>query len=300
MKNLIRWSLALAVIFTALGVGSQIPQAQPSGTFSVCSEIAFAPFEYEDKNKQNVGFDLDLIRIIAILRGFKVDIQNLAFDSIIPAVQSGKCDLGVSSFTITAERAKVVDFSDPYFDANQAVLVNAQSGLNAITAFKKGNKIGAQEGTTGADYIDALIKAGIEVQLKLYKTYPDAEKDLANKNIQAVLEDEPVARATAKASKGVLKVAGIVVTDEQYGMLAAKGDPKKLIAAVNAALKDIRRAGIYANLYEAYFGADVNLDRTGDCYKDLKPYLDRGTLAGAQAYAENLSLCMAGQQYKKP
>jgi polar amino acid transport system substrate-binding protein len=296
MKSFIRWSLAVVIFVTALSVGSQIPQAQ-TGTFSVCSEIAFAPFEYKDKNKQDVGFDLDLIRIIALLRNFKVDIQDLAFDSIIPAVQSGKCDLGVSSFTITDERKKVIDFSDAYFDANQAVLIRADSGLNAITAFKKGNTVGAQEGTTGADYIANLIKAGIEIKLKTYPTYPAAEQDLANKNIQGVLEDEPVARATAKASKGVLKVAGVIVTDEQYGMVGPKGDGKKLLAAVNAALKDVRRLGIYANLYDAYFGPDVNLDRTGDCVKDLRGFLDKNNPA---AYAENMSLCMQGQSYKKP
>lgn len=293
----VKWAVAIGVLAFALGSGGLIPQAQVP-TYSVCSDISWPPFEWTDKNGQFVGFDLDVMRIIAILKGYKVDIQNLLFDSIIPAVIAGKCDIGASGFTITAERAKQVDFSDPYWESNQSVLVRTDSGLNIITAFKEGNKIGAQRGTTGAAWVeDNIIKQGIKVELKLYDTYPLAEQDLINKQIQAVVEDEPAAKVAVKASKGVLKIVGIIMTEEQFGFLVQKGDPKKILSKINEGMKEMKKKGIWNNLVEAYFGVDVNLDRVAQCWADLKGWLEKGE---PEAYAENLAACMAGQPYKKP
>jgi ABC-type amino acid transport substrate-binding protein len=159
--------------------------------------------EWTDAKGELLGFDLDVMRIIAILKGYKITIQNLSFDSIIPAVQAGQCDIGASAFTITKERAQVVDFSDPYWESNQSVLIRADSGLNIITAFRAGNKIGAQRGTTGAQWVeDNIIKQGIAVELKLYETYPLAEQDLINKQLQAVVEDEPAAQSSRESLQG--------------------------------------------------------------------------------------------------
>jgi polar amino acid transport system substrate-binding protein len=297
MQSIVRWSVVVGVLVVALGIGGLVPQAQTQ-TFKVCSDISWPPFEWTDAKGQFVGFDLDVMRIIAILKGYKVDIQNLGFDSIIPAVQAGQCDIGASGFTITKERAQVVDFSDPYWESNQSVLVRSDSGLNIITAFKAGNKIGAQRGTTGAQWVeDNVINQGIKVELKLYETYPLAEQDLINKQIHAVVEDEPAAKVAVKASKGVLKIAGIINTEEQFGFLVQKGDPKKLLARINDGMKEMKKKGIWNNLVEAYFGVDVNLDRVTQCWADLKGYLDKNQ---PDAYAENMAACMAGQPYKKP
>jgi polar amino acid transport system substrate-binding protein len=297
MQSIVRWSVVVGVLVVALGIGGLAPQAQTQ-TFKVCSDISWPPFEWTDAKGEFVGFDLDVMRIIAILKGYKITIQNLSFDSIIPAVQAGQCDIGASGFTITKERAQVVDFSDPYWESNQSVLIRADSGLNIITAFRAGNKIGAQRGTTGAQWVeDNIIKQGIAVELKLYETYPLAEQDLINKQLHAVVEDEPAARAAVKASKGVLKIAGIINTEEQFGFLVRKGDPNKLLPRINDGMKEMKKKGIWNNLVEAYFGVDVNLDRVTQCWADLKGYLDRNQ---PDAYAENMAACMAGQPYKKP
>lgn len=293
----VKWVVAVGVLAFALGLGGLAPQAQVP-TYIVCSDISWPPFEWVDKKGEFVGFDLDVMRIIAILKGYKVDIQNLLFDSIIPAVVAGKCDIGASGFTITAERAKVVDFSDPYWESNQAVLVHKDMGLNVITAFKAGNKIGAQRGTTGAAWVEEnVIKQGIRVELKLYDTYPLAELDLINKMIHAVVEDEPAAKVAVKASKGVLKIAGVIMTEELFGFLVQKGDPKKILAKINDGMKEMKKKGIWGNLVEAYFGVDVDLERITTCWADLKGWLEKGK---PEAYAENLAACMAGQPYKKP
>ncbi len=297
MRAIIRWVVVVGVLALALGIGGLAPQAQTQ-VFKVCSDIAWPPFEWVDAKGEFVGFDLDVMRIIAILKGYKITIQNLGFDSIIPAVQAGQCDIGASGFTITEERKKVVDFSDPYWESNQSVLVRADSGLNIITAFKAGNKIGAQRGTTGAQWVeDNVINQGIKVELKLYETYPLAEQDLINKQIQAVVEDEPAAKVAVKASKGVLKIVGIIMTEEQFGFLVRKGDPLKLLPRINDGMKEMKKKGIWNNLVEAYFGVDVNLERITQCWADLKGWLDKNQ---PEAYAENLAACMAGESYKKP
>ncbi len=294
MRASLKLGVVIGVLVLALGI---VPQAQTQ-TFKVCSDISWPPFEWTDAKGQFVGFDLDVMRIVAILKGYKIEIQNLGFDSIIPAVQAGQCDIGASGFTITKERENVVDFSDPYWESNQSVLVRADSGLNIITAFKAGNKIGAQRGTTGAAWVeDNVIKQGIAVELKLYETYPLAEQDLINKQIQAVVEDEPAARVAVKASKGVLKIVGIIITEEQFGFLVQQGDPKKILPRINEGMKEMKKKGIWNNLVEAYFGVDVNLERVAQCWADLKGFLDKNQ---PDAYAENLAACMAGQAYKKP
>jgi len=297
MSKGVKWVVVASVLAFALGLGGLAPQAQVP-TYSVCSDISWPPFEWVDKKGEFVGFDLDVMRVIAILKGYKVDIQNLLFDSIIPAVIAGKCDIGASGFTITAERAKVVDFSDPYWESNQSVLVHKDMGLNIITAFKAGNKIGAQRGTTGAAWVEEnVINQGIKVELKLYDTYPLAEQDLINKQINAVVEDEPAAKVAVKASKGVLKIVGIIMTEEQFGFLVQKGDPKKILPKINEGMKEMRKKGIWNNLVEAYFGVDVDLERITSCWADLKGWLEKNK---PEEYADNLAACMAGQPYKKP
>ena len=297
MQSIVRWAVVVGVLVVALGIGGLVPQAQVA-TYIVCSDIAWPPFEWVDKNGEFVGFDLDVMRIIAILKGYKVDIRNLAFDSIIPAVQAGRCDIGASGFTITEERAKIVDFSDPYWESNQAVLVHKEMGLNIITAFTAGNIIGAQRGTTGADWVQTnVIDKGIKVELRLYDTYPLAELDLIAKRIQAVVEDEPAAKVAVKTSKGALKIAGIIMTEEQFGFLVQKGDPKKILPRINDGMKEMKKKGIWSNLVEAYFGVDVDLERITKCWADLRGWLERGKPA---EYAENLAACMAGQEYNKP
>jgi polar amino acid transport system substrate-binding protein len=292
MRASLKWGVVIGVLVLALGIGGLTPQAQTQ-TFKVCSDISWPPFEWTDAKGQFVGFDLDVMRIVAILKGYKIEIQNLGFDSIIPAVQAGQCDIGASGFTITEEREKVVDFSDPYWESNQSVLVRADSGLNIITAFKAGNKIGAQRGTTGAAWVeDNVINQGIKVELKLYETYPLAEQDLINKQIHAVVEDEPAAKVAVKASKGVLKIVGIINTEELFGFLVQNNDPKKILARINDGMKEMKKKGIWNNLVEAYFGVDVNLDNITNCWATLS-HLLLGANPNPAAYAEQLAACMA-------
>jgi|GEM_PF-176499 len=266
--------LSLAI---ALAIGASIiPQAQQK-PYTVCSDIPWDPFEMvttqASGQAQYFGFDLDVMRAIAIVEGYEVKIQNLAFDSIIPAIGAGKCDIGASGFTITAEREKVVDFSNPYYLSNQAVVIRKDSGLNVVTALNgmgPTKTIGAQRGTTGADWVQTnLIDKGIPVKLNLYETYPLAILDLVNKRIDAVIQDEPASKASVASFPKDLTVAGILMTYEYFGFNVAEGDPQGLLSKINKGmaqlgLQDVKTAAgwdlrvspntPWDDLMTAYFG----------------------------------------------
>ena len=223
-------------------------------TYIVASDISWPPFEWVDEQGNYVGFDLDVMREIAKLEGYKIKIVDVAFDSIIPGIIAGKYDIGASGFTITAKRDEVVDFSKPYWSSDQAVLIRRDSGLNIVTALSQGRTVGAQRGTTGAAWIkENLIEKGVNVKLKLYETYPLAVLDLVNRNIDAVIQDEPASRASVAKEKSI-QIAGIIVTGEQFGFLVKEGDPKGILPKINEGMAKLKASGKWDELVAKYFG----------------------------------------------
>lgn len=223
--------------------------------FIVGTEASFAPFEWVSAKGEMLGFDLDVMRMIAILEGYEIEIQDIAFDSIIPAVLAGQVDIGASGFTITAERAQVVDFSSPYWTSDQTVLVRADSGLNIVTALMPGRKVGAQRGTTGAFWVeDNLIAKGVAVELVLYETYPEAIMDLLAGRIDAVVQDQAPSEQAVRQYPGQLLIAGIIKTYEEFGFLVAKGDPKGILPRIERGIQKLKETGAWDNLIAAYFG----------------------------------------------
>lgn len=223
--------------------------------FVVGTDAAWPPFEWVSAKGEILGFDVDVMRMIAILEGYEVEIRDIAFDSIIPAVIAGKLDIGASGFTITAERAQVVDFSSPYWSSDQTVLVRAGSGLNVVTALMPGRKVGAQRGTTGAFWVeDNLVAKGVAVELVLYETYPEAIMDLLAGRLDAVIQDEAPSQQAVRQYPGQLVIAGVIKTYEEFGFLVAKGDPKGILPRIERGMKKLKETGAWDNLVAAYFG----------------------------------------------
>ena len=207
-------------------------------TYVVGSDIPWKPFEMVTDDGEFFGFDLDLLRAIAITAGFEIDIQNVAFDAIIEEVRTGRVHIGASGFTITAEREETIDFSGPYFLSNQAVVIRKDSGLNIVTALggQGANKaVGAQNSTTGLWWGEDNLGA-FGVEIRGYETYPAAVLDLVNGRLDAVIQDEPASVASITAYPDELTIAGIINTYEYFGFLVAEGDPYDLLPRINAAL----------------------------------------------------------------
>jgi polar amino acid transport system substrate-binding protein len=256
--------VALALV---LAIGASFTQAQEK-PFVVCSDIPWDPFEMVTGAGEYFGFDLDVMRSIAIVEGYEIKIENLAFDSIIPAVQAGKCDIGASGFTITSEREEVVDFSMPYWVSNQAVIVRQDSGWSTLDdVFCCGHKLGAQRGTTGAAWVeDNLIAEGVDVELVLYETYPLAVLDLVNQRIAAVIQDEPASKSSVEAYPDLLTIVGVIQTNEYFGFNVAEGDPDGLLWRINRgmyklglrSMVNIHPGSPWDNLVRAYFGQSAD------------------------------------------
>jgi len=222
--------------------------------YVVVSDISWPPFEWKDEEGNYVGFDLDVMREIAKLKGYEIEIEDIAFDSIIAGVVAGNYDIGASGFTITDKREEVIDFSQAYWKSDQAVLVRKDSGLNIITALSNGRAVGAQRGTTGADWIQSnLIDQGIDIELKLYETYPLAVLDLINGNLDAVVQDEPASQVSVAKEKAI-GIAGVIVTGEEFGFLVQQGDPYGLLVKINEAMKELQSSGEWDKLVTKYFG----------------------------------------------
>ena len=250
MKKGLTVILALALMIGVWGVASV------GETYKVASDTTWPPFEWADAQGNLLGFDLDVMRCIAVLQGFEIEITSYDWDIIFDDVGSGRMDIGASGATITEERELKVDFSAPYWTSDQAVLVHVDSGLNIITALAGGNTVGAQLETTGAGFVADLIEAGIDVTLTEYTLYPLAVLDLINGNIDAVIQDEPASVASATAEPDIM-VAGVIKTNENFGFFVAEGDPKGILPLLNDGVAQLKALGVYDNLIAAYMGTDI-------------------------------------------
>jgi polar amino acid transport system substrate-binding protein len=229
---------------------------ETSNKIIVGTSADFPPFEYKAQNGTIVGFDIDLIKQILTDQGYTVEVQDIGFDSLIPALQTGKIDVIAAAMSITPERELQVDFSDPYYDANQAVLVKVGSDVNITSIDSLGNYIvGAQTGTTGWNWInDTLVATGklSESNFKSYDLYTDAVADLiiGPTRVGAIVIDSPVAQAFAKS--GNVKIVLNITTNESYGFAVEKGNTA-LVEKINTGLTNVQATNYWEQLIEKYF-----------------------------------------------
>ncbi|MFJ8080327.1 transporter substrate-binding domain-containing protein [Streptomyces sp. NPDC096205] len=221
-----------------------------AGQLTTCTHLPYPPFQSEIDGKVQ-GFDVSLIDLVADDLGVKQQILDTPFENFKTGafLNSGECDLAAAGMTITAERKKNVDFSDPYFDATQAVLVDKKSGIKSF-ADLKGRKVGAQAQTTGEDY--AKSKGLDPVS---FESSDAVINGLRTGQVEAVVIDYPVVQGWLKdkANAAAFQVAEQINTGEQYGFTVKKGNAK-LLAAINKALAEAKSDGTYKKLYEQWIG----------------------------------------------
>ncbi|WP_217182882.1 basic amino acid ABC transporter substrate-binding protein [Streptomyces sp. AC495_CC817] len=226
-----------------------------AGTLTVCSDIPYAPFEFEggDNGTGYTGFDIDLLDAIAKKLDLKLAVQDVGFDALQSGttLASGTCDVGASAMTITDERKANIDFSDPYYDSLQSLLVRTDSGITGIDGLD-GKNVGVQQGTTGESYAGEHATGAQIVQ---YPSDGELWPAIQAGQIDAILQDQPVNLEHEKADKSY-KIVETYETDESYGFAFAKGEKDALLEAVNGALKDLRDSGEYDKIYDSYFTAN--------------------------------------------
>lgn len=241
----------LGMLVLALGLAGCGQQAEQAKVLRVASETTFAPFEFQDeKTKDYVGFDMDLIRAIGKQMGYEVKIQSMNFDGLIPALESGNIDAAISGMTITKERAEKVAFSKPYYKSGLSIVVKSDN--NAIKDFKdlEGKRIAVQIGTTGAEEAKKVKDATV----REFNTAPEAFLELNAGGVDAVVNDLPVNEyyITQMGSKDA-KIAGKPLSSEEYGIAMSKKNPE-LVAKIDKALEELKKNGEYDNIYMKWFG----------------------------------------------
>ena len=213
----------------------------------VGTNAEFAPFEYLDKNKI-VGFDIDLLDAISKETGLEFKIQDMAFDGLLPALQTKKVDMVIAGMSATPERQKAVAFSKPYFKAKQVVITTPEKA-KSLKSFKdlSGKKVGVMLGFTG-DTVVSEIK-GVKVE-RFNAAYAAILALSQNKVDAVVLDSEPAKKYTANNKQFV--IANIPAEEEDYAIAFRKND-KELINKVNAALDKIKSNGEYDKILKKYF-----------------------------------------------
>ncbi|MFQ3621517.1 MAG: basic amino acid ABC transporter substrate-binding protein, partial [Spirochaetales bacterium] len=199
------------------------------------------PMEFVNENKEIVGFDIDLMKAIAEAAGFEVEIKNTAWDGIFAGLANDSYDAVISSVTITDERKQTMDFSDPYINAGQVLIVQAKTEKVSQLSDLKGKAVGAQIGTTGAMEIQKVSG----VTLKTYDELGLAIEDLVNGRIAGVVADTPIAADYVLQNnnyKGKLKIVGEPFTEEYYGIAVKKGNTK-VLDLINTGLRKVKESG---------------------------------------------------------
>jgi len=237
------------VLFSVLLIAAVVLAAcsQKSNAVVVATDATFSPFEYTDENGNLIGFDIDLMNAVAEKAGIEIEWANVPFDSVTAGLAECQYDAGIAAISITEDRKKDMLFATPYLDAGLIVVVNTETtDINSLDDLK-GKTIAAQLGTTGE--IEAQKIEG--VTYKPYDSYELAFLELANKGVDAVIADNPVAMGYVASNPDKLKTVGEVFNSEQYGIAVCK-DNTELLTKIDAALKELQDSGYIAELAEKY------------------------------------------------
>ena len=226
------------------------------GKLTVVAELGFAPFEYMDeKTGEPVGFDVDVINAVAEKMGLTASyLPNQKFDTLVPIIkQGGKADVSIAAITITDERLESVDFSEPYLDSNQAIVVAKGSSETEETLNNASKQVVCQGGTTGDEWIGENLPDAVRVPVD---DVTAALTGVQTGLYQAMVVDLPVASYMLAQSFSDLEIVKEIPTGEQYGIAVSKDNPE-LTQAVNKALEDMKSDGTMKEIETKWFGSEI-------------------------------------------
>lgn len=223
------------------------------GTLTVCSDVPYEPFEFEDPEAPSgfSGFDIDITSAVADDLGLELAVVISPFDAITngTAMARGDCDLAASAITITEDREDNLDFTEPYYDSLQSLAVPADSDVTSLEDFD-GLRLGVQTDTTGEIYARENAPDGTEIID--FPNPGDLFAGLAAGSIDGILQDFPVNIERANTDDTV-QVVDEYDTGEQYGLAVEDGRDDGLLEAIDAALVAMRDDGRYEEIFDSYF-----------------------------------------------
>lgn len=249
--NARRAAAALALIGTGLAAAACTSDSGDDSTLTVCTNVPFEPFEFMEGNEY-VGFDMDLMNLLAERLDQTVEVVEIDFDSIGSgsALNAGTCDIAAAGLTITEERQEAMGMSDAYYRADQALVVPADSAVASLEDLS-GLQVAVQSGTTGETYAnDHAEEFGYEPVA--FETMGDIASALSSGSVDASIADLATWTAMIESAPD-LKLVQTIETEEHYGFAVQKDDTE-LLEEVNAMLKQAFEDGTYAELYEKWIG----------------------------------------------
>ena len=236
-------SVLLALIFTCILVAGC---GKKEDVLIMGTNAEFPPYEFYEGD-EIVGIDAEFAAAIAEKLDMKLEIEDMAFDSIIPAVQSGKITFGAAGMTVTEDRQKQVDFSDSYYTGRQVIIVKSDNteitGPDDLT----GKKIGVQQGTTGDIY--ATDDYGDE-NVDRYNKGVEAVQALSQNKLDAVIIDDQPAQTFVEENEGLV-ILETEYVEEDYAMCFKQGNDE-LLEKINQAIKDLKEDGTFDEIVNKY------------------------------------------------
>ena len=220
------------------------------GVLVMATNAEFPPYEYHDGG-EIVGIDAEIAKAIADELGMELEIEDIAFDSIIPEITSGKADMGLAGMTVTEDRKQSVDFTDTYAKASQKIIVKEDSAI-ASPDDLTGVIVGVQQGTTGDIYVSDLEADGTTVER--YNKGFEAVQALSQGKIDAVVIDGEPAKTFVAQTEG-LKILEESFTDEEYAIAVKKGNTE-LLEKINGTLKTLKDNGTLDEIVAKYIKAE--------------------------------------------
>ena len=238
----------IILLSTAMLLGLSACGASSSQKLVMATNAAFPPYESVEGN-EIIGIDPEIAKLIADDIGRELVIEDMAFDSIIAAVQSGKADIAMAGLTVTEDRKQNINFSDPYTEAAQVIVVKKDSPVVSPDDLE-GKTVGVQIGTTGDIYAGDIADATIE----RYSKYFEAINALNQDKIDAVIVDREPAKVFVNDSDE-LKMIDKEFTLEEYAIGVAK-ENTELLDQINASLKKLQESGEIDKIINKYINAE--------------------------------------------
>lgn len=220
------------------------------GVLIMVTNAEFPPYEFREGD-QIVGIDVEIAQAIAAKMGMTLEIEDIAFDSIIPALQSGKADMALAGMTVREDRLVNVDFSTPYTKASQVIIVTEDSEIS-VPDDLKGKLIGVQLGTTGDIYVSDFEADGSEIDR--YSKGFEAVQALIQGKVDAVVIDQEPAKVFVSQNDG-LKILDEALTVEEYAIAVKKGNVK-LLENINSTIDELKASGELQAIVDKYISAE--------------------------------------------
>lgn len=247
-------------VFAAVAAGAMVmslgmtAMAEEDNVLVMATNAEFPPYEYREGD-EIVGIDAEIAALIADKLGMELEIEDMAFDSVLAAVQSGKADIAMAGITVDPDREMMVNFTDTYAKATQMIIVKEDSEIASVDDLT-GKTIGVQLGTTGDLYAEDIEDATVERYNKGFEAVQAVMQD----KIDAVIIDGEPAKVFVEENEGI-KLLDEAFTEEEYAIAIAK-DNDELLEKVNTALNELKEEGAFQEVVDKYISSDDAEDAT--------------------------------------